>query len=85
MPTSIKVSPPERLPESGLTEQDFQTYKTELEVFLQLDEKFHPFFPGGAYESWEAGEGGEERLREPQQVGAVKDDAAKLKVRNMDL
>ena len=85
MPTSIKVHPPERLPESGLTEQDFQTYKTELEVFLQLDEKFHPFFPGGAYESWEAGEGGEERLREPQQVGAVKDDAAKLKVRNMDL
>ena len=61
---SIKVLPPERLPEGELTEQDFQTYKTELEVFLQLEDKFHPFFPGGAYQEWKAGENGEDRLTE---------------------
>ena len=85
MPTSIKVLPPERLPEGELTEQDFQTYKTELEVFLQLDEKFHHFFPGGAYQEWEAGEDGEERLKETQRVGEVDDTPAKLARRNMDL
>ena len=50
---SIKVLPPERLPEGELTEQDFQTYKTELEVFLQLEDKFHPFFPGGGISGME--------------------------------
>ena len=85
MPTSIKVLPPERLPEGELTEQDFQTYQTELEVFLQLDEKFHPFFPGGAYESWEAGENGGERLTQARRVGEVDDTPQKLVIRNMDL
>ena len=42
MPASIKVLAPERLPEGELTEQDFQTYQTELEVYLYLNEKFHP-------------------------------------------
>ena len=83
--TSIKVLPPERLPEGELTETDFQVYKTELEVFLQLDEKFHPFLPGGAYQEWEAGEGGEDRLKVAKQVGEVNDTPAKLVVRNMDL
>ena len=83
--TSIKVLPPERLPEGELTETDFQVYKTELEVFLQLDEKFHPFLPGGAYQEWEAGEGGEDRLKVAKQVGEVNDTPAKLVVRNIDL
>ena len=82
---SIKVLPPERLPEGELTEQDFQTYKTELEVFLQLEDKFHPFFPGGAYQEWKAGENGEDRLTEVGRVGEVDDTPAKLVIRNMDL
>ena len=50
MPASIKVLAPERLPEGELTEQAFQTYQTELEVYLYLNEKFRPFLKGGAYQ-----------------------------------
>ena len=85
MPASIKVLAPERLPEGELTEQDFQTYQTELEVYLYLNEKFRPFLKGGAYQEWEAGEDGEDRLKVAKRVGAIDDTAAELAERNMDL
>ena len=56
MPTSIKVLPPERLTDGQLSEEEFQCYQTELEVFLELEAKFIPFLKGGNYETWEAGE-----------------------------
>ena len=51
----IKVSPPERLPEGSMTEQQFQTFKTELKVYLMLEENFRPYI-GGGYKDWEAAE-----------------------------
>ena len=51
MPT-IKINPPERLPDHGLTEQLFEIYKTELEVYLSVEEKYHPFLTGGRYANW---------------------------------
>ena len=52
---SIKVSPPERLPEGFMTEQQFQTFKTELKVYLMLEENFRPYIMG-KYKDWEAAE-----------------------------
>ena len=45
MPTSIKVLPPERLTDGQLSEEEFQCYQTELEVFLELEAKFIKFAP----------------------------------------
>ena len=50
---SIKVSPPERLPEGSMTEQQFQTFKTELKVYLMLEDNFRPYITGKNKE-WEA-------------------------------
>ena len=52
---SIKVTPPERLPEGSITEQQFQTFKTELRVYLMLEENFRPYIVG-RYKEWEAAE-----------------------------
>ena len=78
---SIKVHPPERLPEGELSEQDFQAYKTELEVFLSMDEKLRPFLNLGGYDRWVAAEEGGQQLRE-RHMG---DNEAQLAERNIDL
>ena len=78
---SIKIHPPERLPEAELTEQDFQTYKTELEVFLSMEEKFRPFLRGGEYSRWQAAEDGGAQLQEAH----MGDNADQLAERNIDL
>ena len=48
---SIKVLPPERLPEGAITEQQYQTFRIELKVYLMLDEKFRPYITG-RYKEW---------------------------------
>ena len=78
---SIKVHPPERLPEGELSEQDFQAYKTELEVFLSMDEKLRPFLNQGGYNRWVAAEEGGQQLRERH----MDDNEAQLAERNIDL
>ena len=60
MPT-IKISPPERLPEGSMTEQQFQTFKTELKVYLMLEENFRPYIVG-KYKEWEAAEDNQDRI-----------------------
>ena len=60
---SIKVSPPERLPEGAITEQQYQTFRTELKVYLMLDEKFRPYITG-RYKEWEAAEDNADRITE---------------------
>ena len=49
----IKINPPERLPEGALTEQQSQTYRTELDVYLELEDKFEHFI-SGEYDRWTA-------------------------------
>ena len=51
---TIKIHPPERLPDSGLMEQQFQVYKTELEVYFLSDNKLLPFVTRGQYGTWTA-------------------------------
>ena len=84
---SIKVHPPAKLPDSGLSEQQFQIYKTELEVYLSTDDKFLPFLPGGGYETWVSSEELPDRIGQaaaPTPTAAV-DTAQALVGRKRDL
>ena len=86
MPT-IKIHPPEKLPDSALSEQQFQIYKTELEVYLSSDEKLLPFLTGGPYGTWRAAEGFPDRLHEAKRPapGEDIDDANVFARRKRDL
>ena len=64
----IKYLPPNTLPEGSLSEQQFQQYKTELESFLSMEDKFALFLPGETYSEWEPGEEGGNRIREKRQI-----------------
>ena len=70
---SIKIHPPEKLPDSGLSEQQFLIYQTELEVYLSSDERLLPFLPAGRYNTWTAAETLPDRLD-----AAVGDDNAAI-------
>ena len=48
----IKFHPPNQLPESSLSEQQFQKWKTELETYLSMEDKFALFLPGETYSEW---------------------------------
>ena len=60
----IKYTPPNQLPEKNLSEQEFQKWKTELEMYLSMEDKFALFFPGQPCAEWRAGEEGEQRIAE---------------------
>ena len=53
---TIKIYPPKTLPNEGVTDVTFSIWREELEVFLDLDERFQKFLPGGSYSTWEAEE-----------------------------
>lgn len=77
MPT-IKIHPPEKLLDTSLSEQQFQIFKTELEVYLSTDEKLLPFLNGGQYDTWVAAETNPARLEAARNPPgeAVADNAA---------
>ena len=84
----IKITAPEQLPEGAISEQRFLKYKTELEVYLASDDKFRQYLPRGAYDVWNAAEGGGERLTTKKKVkvnGVEVDDTVSLEDRNRDL
>ena len=61
----IKYTPPNQLPEGPISEQAFQKWKTELEMYLGMEDKFALFFPGKALDTWRTGEeAGDERLND---------------------
>ena len=53
---TIKIYPPKQLPAEGVTESAFCIWKEELEVYLDVDDRFQKFLPGGDYSQWEAEE-----------------------------
>ena len=86
----IKIHPPNQLPEGSLSEQEFQKWKTELEMYLSMEDKFALFLPGETYCEWKPGEEGEKRIREKKQVlGAdgitLVEDTVLLAARNKQL
>lgn len=60
--SSIKIYPPNQLPAEGLTDTQFEIWKEELEVYLEIEEKFRKFLPGGRYQNWSAAEENEHRI-----------------------
>lgn len=54
--TTIKIYPPKQLPSEGVSEPAFNIWREELEVYLEIDNRFQKFLPGGDYQTWEAAE-----------------------------
>ena len=59
---TIKIYPPNTLPAEGVTDTQFNIWRDALEVYLEVDERFHKFMPGGEYASWEPAESYPERI-----------------------
>ncbi len=51
---SLKIYPPNQLPEKGVTNQLFEVWTHELEVYVCQDERMAVFLPGGTYNTWQA-------------------------------
>ena len=68
MPT-IKIYPPQQLPDRKVSETQFNIWIEELEVYLSQEESLRLFLPSGQYQRWEAYEENAGRI-----VNAVGDD-----------
>ena len=61
MPT-LKIYSPRQLPEQGISEQEFQDWVNELEIYLGTDDDMVRFMTDGKYDTWQSEE------RNPQSV-----------------
>ncbi len=59
---TIKIYPPQQLPAEGVTDVQFKIWSEELEVYLDIDDRFQKFLPGGRYDNWLAAESNPDRL-----------------------
>ena len=59
---AIKIHPPKQLPDKGLSEQKFETWTTELEVWLGEDDDMARFMEDGQYRTWQAEESSPGRI-----------------------
>ena len=59
---TIKIYPPQQLPAEGVTDVQFKIWTEELEVYLDIDDRFQKFLPGGRYDNWLAAESNPDRL-----------------------
>ena len=59
----IKIKPPDPLPRGKIMEIKFNMWKNKLEVYLNTEEEFEPFMPGGKYSTWTAAERYEDRIQ----------------------
>jgi hypothetical protein len=78
---SLKIYPPNQLPEKGVTNQLFEVWTHELEVYVGQDERMAVFLPRGRYNTWEAYD------TNPDRIAAVLggDAAAQLPIRRREL
>ena len=81
----IKYSPPNKLPEGPISEQEYQKWRCELEMYLSSEDKFAHFFPGQTLQDWLSGEeAGDERLT-AEQVEPRQEREPDLAARNRHL
>jgi len=78
---SLKIYPPSKLPEKGVTDLLFDVWSQELQVYIQQDERLAVFLPRGAYNQWEALDVNPDRITEVR----GEDAAAQLPVRRREL
>ncbi len=69
---TIKIYPPRQLPNEGVTEVAFEIWKEELEIYLDIDQRFHKFLPKGKYDKWEPAESFPDRIKQlkPEDIAA---------------
>ena len=60
---SIKIYPPNQLPEKKLSETQFNIWREELEVYISQEKCFKIFLPGQQYDQWESAEAYSHRIR----------------------
>ena len=49
---AIKIHPPQQLPEQAVSQQQFEDWTNELEIYLGQDEAMARFMDGGVYSDW---------------------------------
>ena len=65
--STIKIYPPTQLPAEGITDTQFAIWQEELEVYLEVEQKFRKFLPGGKYTTWTPAEENPLRIETPQE------------------
>ena len=63
MPT-IKIYPPNQLPDRGVSETQFSIWCEEMEVYLAQEPDFAQFLPDGKYSEWLSKESNPDRILE---------------------
>ena len=58
----IKIHPPKQLPEHSLSQQEFEDWTNELEIYLGQDEAMARFMTGGVYQDWTSQEANPHRI-----------------------
>ena len=72
---SIKIYPPSRLPDSDVTETQFNMWQEELEVYLSQEADYKVFLPDKLYSTWSSYEENRDRIRnlKPRDIVAAND------------
>ena len=63
----IKIHPPKQLPEQAISQQEFEDWQNELEIYLGQDENMARFMTDGLYHEWSSQE------QNPNRIPAVLD------------
>ena len=63
--SSIKIYPPNELPQEGISDAQFEIWSEQLEIYLEIEEKFRKFLPGGKYDTWIPAEQNDKRIIVP--------------------
>ena len=69
----IKIYPPTKLPEKGVTDLLFNIWVEDIEVYLSQDDRFTPFMRGGLDSTWQAYDANADRIATPQGEDAAAD------------
>ena len=74
----IKIHPPKQLPEQSISQQEFEDWTNELEIYLGQDEAMARFMAGGIYDTWTSQEADPNRIQivAPEDPQTPRDDAA---------
>ena len=59
----IKIHPPKQLPEQVISQQEFEDWQNELEIYLGQDENMAHFMTDGIYATWQSQEQNQDRIR----------------------
>ena len=79
--SKCKLEIPNQLPESSLSRVQFKSWREAMLIYLKQNDDFSPFFPGGDYESWTAGDENSNRINTLHvNDGADKSQAEKNKL-----